>query len=175
MIERLSVRNRTISSLFVDGIDIIEPWGVETADSSGFFSLEDGIGYRHHVLAEDVTFDEKSYRANMRVQMPEGLWELQVDDRIVNGQTVLRKATLLCLNDSRFMDFVLRFRFKKEFIEEACILDDIIRHKSSNRYHQYQADDVKMKGKRFEVQLRGIGADSPGRSAILPAPVTRAI
>lgn len=28
---------------------IIYPWGVETADSDGFFSLEQGVGYRYRV------------------------------------------------------------------------------------------------------------------------------
>ena len=55
------IKNNTIHQLFADKSNLIFPWGIETADSSAFFSMEEGVGYRYRVLEQERFSDEKSF------------------------------------------------------------------------------------------------------------------
>lgn len=147
------IDNKVISKLFVQGKNIIEPWGIETADSSAFFSLEDGFGYRYKLLEENYAFDEKKYSAHIVNQMHEGQWQLDISDAIITGSQITRLAELTTFQDSFFMDFVMRFRFKKEFIKYAQISTDTFYHKNTNIYYQYPVDRVFLKGVDFDIQI----------------------
>lgn len=131
------IERGTISKLFKDGENIIYPWGFETADSSAFFSLEEGIGYRHEILEKSINTTDISFNAQYVVRMKEGLWKLEIEDEIHSSNRISRKAILTCLEKSCFMDFVLRFRFRKSFYPIAKIAGKEIPHKNSNIYHQY--------------------------------------
>ncbi len=145
--------DNTISQLLVDGIDLIKPWGIETADSSAFFSLEDGFGYRYTVIEEDGISSAHRFQKRMVVEMREGLWELTLDDCIVEPGRIARRAHLRCLRDSYFMDFVMRFRFRKELFTRATISNRHFEHRNTNIYHQYPVNTASLHGEHFSTNI----------------------
>lgn len=154
------IADNVISQLQFRGSNIINPWGFETADSSAFFSLEEGIGWRSKTLEQRYDYDEHRYRADLTVQMKEGRWALRVEDEIA-GDCVDRRVEALTLEESVFMDFVLRFRFKKAMIEYAEIAGKQYRHEGTNIYRQYPVDEVFLKGKGFDITLSILDREVP--------------
>ena len=146
------INKNVISELYYKGQNIINPWGFETADSSAFFSLEKGVGWRYKKLEETYNFDDFSFKANLITQMQEGKWQLSIDDNIEEN-TIIRKVEAITLEECFFMDFVMRFRFKKEFIEYAQISDKTYYHNDTNIYYQYPVDRVFLKGKGFDINI----------------------
>lgn len=147
-----NIDKNVISALYYKGTNIINPWGFETADSSAFFSLEKGVGWRYKKLEETYDFDDLNFKANLTTQMQEGKWKLSIDDKIEEN-TILRKVEATTLEECFFMDFVMRFRFKKEFIEYAQISDTTYYHNDTNIYYQYPVDKVFLKGKGFDINI----------------------
>ena len=146
------IDKNVISELYYKEQNIINPWGFETADSSAFYSLEDGLGYRYKVEEETYSHDDTTYKAKLITKMQEGKWKLRIDDNIKEN-TIMRKVEANTLEDSVFMDFVMRFRFKKEFIEYAKIADKKYYHSDTNVYYQYPVDKVFLKGKGFDINI----------------------
>ncbi|WP_035589104.1 hypothetical protein [Hippea jasoniae] len=147
------IDKNVISELYYNEQNIIYPWGFETADSSAFYSLEDGYGYRYKIISENIKFSDKYYKAKIVTKMKEGQWELNIDDKIIDDKTIERKVEAITLEDSFFMDFVVRFRFKKEFIEYVKIADKVIYHKNTNIYYQYPVEEVFLKGKELNIKI----------------------
>jgi hypothetical protein len=156
------IDKNVISELYYEGQNIINPWGFETADSSAFFSLEKGVGWRYEKLEEVYDFDDFSFKANLTTQMQEGKWKLSIDDNIKEN-TIIRKVEANTLEDCFFMDFVMRFRFKKEFIEYVQILDKTYYHNDTNIYYQYPVDKVFLKGKGFDINISVIDKIVPNK------------
>lgn len=163
MMLRWKIERRVISELFFNNENVINPWGIETADSSAFFSLEEGKGWRYQILKEDYLLNDKQYRAELITRMKEGLWSLEIKDNISEPNCVARKARLNCLEDSFFMDFVMRFRFKKEFIQYAEIAGKRYYHHDTNIYYQYPAEAVFLKGRDFDVTISVIDKKVPDK------------
>ena len=151
---RWKIERNVISELYYGNDNIILPWGVETADSSAFFSLEKGVGWRHKRVEETYRWDDMVYRANVTTKMKEGLWRLEVNDSIDEGGCLERRCEIECLEDSIFMDFVMRFRFRKVFFEYAEIAGNRYSHKNTNVYYQFPVDRVHLKGHSFGVEIR---------------------
>lgn len=147
------VEKNTIAKLFIDEDNIIFPWGVETADDSAFFSLEKGIGWRREILSEKYTSDNKTFNYEVTCKMNKGMWKIVGVDRIEQN-SIIRKIELECLEKTLLMDFVLRFRFKKEYFDHACICGETIKHLNSNIYHQRKTDNVSLHGKRYIVNVK---------------------
>jgi hypothetical protein len=147
------IENGVISKLFVQGENIINPWGFETADSSAFFSLEEGVGWRYQLLEKQINYDNKKFIANLEIKMKEGRWKLFIRDEIENENLLIRYVEAECLEDTVFMDFVMRFRFKKSFIDYALISNKKIYHNNTNIYYQYPVDNVLLKGSKFDVKI----------------------
>lgn len=156
------VENNVISNLFYKGVNLINPWGIETADSWSFFSMENGIGYRYEVLSQEISTTDKKLSAKFQIKMREGLWILETSDEILDNR-VLRTAKLTCLEDSLFMDFVVRFRFKRECFEQGLIGQETITHSASNIYHQHSVSEATLKGKDLEVTVNLIEAECLGK------------
>ena len=154
------INKNVIAELYHSGENIINPWGFETADSSAFFSLEKGVGYRHQKLSEVYSSSDEAYNAKITTKMKEGKWDLVIADYI-QDRTVVRKAELVTLEESVFMDFVMRFRFKKEFIEYTEIAGRKYYHHNTNVYYQYQVDHVFLKGKGFDIKISVLDANVP--------------
>lgn len=143
-----------ISSLKMrEAEQLINPWGIETADSWGFFSLEKNIGYRHFRTDKDTHREIKKSQLNLEVEMPEGHWIMRVADQLTE-KSVIRTVNLNTLKESWFMDFVMRFRFKKKYFDYAEIADKKIIHANSNVYHQYPVNEAWLKGKKYNVHLQ---------------------
>lgn len=157
-----NIKSGVIHDLNINGENIINPWGVETADSWAFFSLEKGVGYRHVIKDYKESITENIFNSTSHVQMKEGEWILTVRDEIVDNK-IIRKAKLLCLDDSYFMDFVVRFRFKREFFDKAMIAGKIINHDKRNIYHQYPVKEATLSGEKFEVKLKVKSAECLGK------------
>ncbi len=158
------IKNNVISKLYFHGVNIINPWGFETADSSSFFSLEKNIGWRYRILSEKYKYSSKLYSAYIMVEMKEGLWELFIDDKII-GKQIIRKVRANILEDSMFMDFVIRFRFKKDFIKNAEIANNIFYHKNSNIYHQFQEKKVILTSNIGTIKISLIDSIIPSKMA----------
>lgn len=154
------IEKNVISELYINDQNIIKPWGFETADSSAFFSLEKDIGWRYKKLSEKYDFNEKYNKAEVLTEMEEGKWHLNIDDQLKNNQ-IIRHIEATTLEDSYFMDFVMRFRFKKEFIEYAEINDNKYFHKNTNIYYQFPVDKVFLKGKGFDINISIINSIVP--------------
>lgn len=120
--------------------NIILPWGVETSDSSGFFTLNEK-GCRQRIIKKNLGVSEKSIKGFLEVELPHSHWKLEISEQF-NQNKIKRKNTLLCLEDSEFNDFVSRFRFKKEFIKSVEIAEKKLFHKNSNIYYQFPVKEV---------------------------------
>ncbi|MBB6091256.1 hypothetical protein HNQ60_000102 [Povalibacter uvarum] len=141
-----------IAELHHAGRNLIRPWGIETADSSGFFSLEPGIGYRHEREVEEYEGDHTRSASRHVVRMPEGYWSLRTAAR-VEGTVLHRQATLHSLEDTILMDFVMRFRFRREFFSTAQIAGKTIQHRRSDVYHQYAVRSARLDGPEMSVVI----------------------
>lgn len=155
-----AIDRNVVSSLTFQGKQLILPWGVETADSSAFFSMEEGIGYRHEIIAKEEIRTKSSRKTRIQCRMQEGRWSLEVDERI-EGDTIVRRAWLTCLEDTWFLDFVLRFRFLKEHLSTAIIDGKRIPHLDSNIYHQHPVDHVELRGADLGASLHVVDKTHP--------------
>lgn len=142
-----------ISGLKMGQDQLINPWGIETADSWGFFSLEKNIGYRHFRTDEIFMHENKRSNLDLKVEMPEGHWRLGMVDQLTEN-SIIRSVNLDTINASWFMDFVMRFRFKKSHFDYAEIAGQKIFHQNSNVYHQYPVDEAWLHGKNYRVKLK---------------------
>lgn len=148
------IKDGLIQELSVNGGEnLILPWGAETADEWSFFSLEKGVGYRHQRLNERLEWDEKNNNGNIECQMRQGHFRLQFEDRLLNDE-VLRSLSLETLESTVLMDFVLRFRFKKEFFPKALIAGNTFEHINSNVYHQFAVSEASLFGLDQKITIR---------------------
>lgn len=138
------IEDGIIKELIFDNKNIIKPWGFETADSSAFFSLEKDFGYRYKIISKNSFSDSYVNEGTLHVVMKEGSWLLRYKDEILNKSIIKRVYKITCLEDTFFMDFVTRFRFKKKFFVKAEIANKSIFHKNSNIYHQFPVSFVKL-------------------------------
>ncbi len=150
---RWEIINNTIARLYYNHQNIIKPWGIETADSSAFFSLEKDVGYRYKTLQQSIHHGTHTFCADIKTKMREGQWHLQVSDKITDAHNIIRRAEAVCLEDSYFMDFVMRFRFKKKFIKHAEIADKKIIHNNTNVYNQYPVNKVVLQGSDYKIKI----------------------
>ncbi len=148
-----SVERGVIRELRKDGTNFIRPWGIETADSRGFFSLEPEVGYRHTRLAEHCRADESRSLTQALVSMPEGLWRLTLEDQIETNDAISRVATLTSVADTVLMDFVVRMRFHKSLFHTARIADKTLEHRASDVYNQYPVRSAHLEGRDFSVRI----------------------
>ena len=148
-----NVERGVIRELRRDGTNFILPWGIETADSRGFFSLEPDVGYRHTRLAEHCLADAGRSLTTALVSMPEGLWRLNLEDEIAANDTVFRTATLTSVADTVLMDFVVRLRFRKSLFHTARIADKTIEHRASDVYSQHPVRSAHLEGRDFSVRI----------------------
>ena len=145
------VENGVIRELRYGDCNFIYPWGIETADSLGFFSLEQEIGYRHIREEERYSINGMASITSAIVRMPEGHWKLLLTDCIESSQVVYRTAELISLDDTVLMDFVMRFRFRKEYFHSAEIAGRTLEHRASDVYNQYPVRNARLNGHNFSV------------------------
>lgn len=136
----------------INGENIIEPWGFETADSYSFFSQETG-GYRNKIVERKVEATKTQNNAMYVVEMGEGRWRLNISEK-TDGRRILRRHTLTILEDSFLMDYVSRFCFRKKFFDIAVINGREIQHRKTNLYYQHPVREVELRGDRYSVKIK---------------------
>lgn len=138
--------------LKVNGEDIIMPWGIEFADSSAFFSLEDGFGYRYKLLEEHESVSASTRKVIQVIRMQEGLVRLELSEWIDSPTEIRRTAQLTCLEDTTLMDFVMRFRFTGRF-RVGYINDQVIPYRNSHIYHQFPVDTAALGDDDYTIRV----------------------
>lgn len=134
---KLDVDRGVVSALYISGKNLIFPWGIETADFSSFFSLENGVGYRYSSIRDVLDFDDTHFRREIVCDMRHGKWSLECEDRIVSEFRIARAAKITAIEDSFLMDFVVRFRIRKKYVTRAMIAGRSFVHAGTNIYYQY--------------------------------------
>ena len=157
---RWKIKGDVIQSVILDNEEIIKPWGFETADSSAFFSLEDGFGYRYQVCDSRQEVGPKRLMNIKQVKMAEGKWVLKTLDTLRAG-SINRRYEMKLLEESILMDFVVRFRIRKNHVRRALIDGNIIEHVNSNIYHQYPVSEVILEGHKYNFVFKIIEAVVP--------------
>jgi hypothetical protein len=147
-----NVTNRNIAALRFGGVDLIKPWGIEMADSWSFFSME-GNGYRHRIENETIEANPHKVRCYLEIKMTEGHLRLFTEDSIESENSVRRFAKLECLADSYLMDFVLRYRFRKELFRAVRIGSHTHEHLNENVYHQYADSTAHLIGDNLNASV----------------------
>lgn len=149
-----------IDSWVVDGHELIAPWGVECADARHFFSLTDG-GFGNRIVINERNLTLDSVGVNFQNRWGESLWELQTQDDWKDGRTIYRRAELTALSPMPLLDFVVRFRFLKKYIDYAMIAGERIAHRNTNIYHQYQSSSVTLYGSIGAIMINVNDANYP--------------
>ncbi len=160
-----AIDGRIITGLSANGVELIHPWGVETADSWAFFSLE-GNGYRHVIESERTTTTDFSHANELTVRMREGRFRLATQETMESPILIRRSARLECLEDSFFMDFVLRYRFRNDIFERAHLAGKWHSHANQNVYHQYRCEEAVLEGRAGSVSITTESCSAP--SAMVP-------
>ena len=62
-----------------------------------------------------------------------------------------REIELEALDDINLLDFVMRYRFRKECIKKAMIAGKEIIHQDSNKYYQFPVMSVELTGKLYKI------------------------
>ncbi len=150
-----------LRELCVDGRNAIRPWGVEFADSSAFYSLEDGEGYRYEVLESEETTGPKSREILQVVRMREGLVRVHLNERWDGTREIRHTCTLTCLEDTTLMDFVLRYRFLSARVPRGYIGGREVPFIGSSIYHQYPVDSAAVGNERYSVSVAVLGKTVP--------------
>ena len=161
------VKDNVIYELKYDGVNIIEPWGIETADTNSFFSLQDWFGYRYSVLNSEKRVSDMEYYQRQTVKMKDGLWKIETCDQFTGNHTMERMAKIECLEDSVFMDFVIRFRFKKELFQYAKIADKIITFNGTDKYYQFPVDEAFLVNDSYVVRISILDSET-AKNAFTP-------
>lgn len=156
-----TIENNTISALDFSGTNLIKPWGIELADSSSFYSLEDGFGLRYQILDQSLSSGDRTFKAKVKTRMSEGEWELSINDSIVDDKTVVRQSKLHCLKDTALMDFVVRFRFQSQYFNRGAISGREYEHRNTNVYYQFPTDRASLFGNKCSVTISILDCEMP--------------
>ena len=157
--DKFNINNNVLSEYFWHNKNVIMPWGVEFADSNSFFSMENGKGHRAQILYSESECQSSIYSFKYRIKMSEGLVEVIGADCICEDK-IIRKLKLTALEDSKLLDFVMRFRFNKDIYEIAEIDNKEIKYAGTNKYYQYKCDHVLLRGKYGNVIVRTLKAST---------------
>lgn len=152
---------KVLQELSVDGQNIIRPWGVEFADSSTFYSLEDGFGYRYDLLEHHESNSPLSHDVSQLIRMHEGLVRLELTETLSGAHEYRRTCTLTCIEDSTLMDFVLRYRFVAAKFPCGYIAGHILPFAGSCVYHQYPVDTAAVGNDAYSIRIEVIGKTVP--------------
>ncbi len=152
---------RVLCGLSLDGHNVIRPWGVEFADSSAFYSLEDGFGYRYQLLEEKETTGPLTRSLRQVLRLREGLVCLELTEGLVSPREFRRDCTLTCLEDTTLMDFVVRFRFLAADFPHGYIAGRVLPFVNRNVYHQYPVDEAAVGNDTCSIRVQVVGKTIP--------------
>ena len=141
-----------IKSIFIKNVNLIFPWGVEFADERSFFSLENTLCNKVDILEKDYKFGNGQMYFRYILKMYSGKIGLSGNDVINESENEIeREIELEALDDINLLDFVMRYRFRKECIKKAMIAGKEIIHQDSNKYYQFPVMSVELTGKLYKI------------------------
>jgi hypothetical protein len=152
---------KVLRELTMGGANVIRPWGVEFADSSAFYSLEDGFGYRYDLLEHRERTEGTRHEIAQVIRMKEGLVRLELDECLETPRSFRRSCRLICLEATVLMDFVLRFRFEASLFPFGSIAGRTFAYAGSCVYHQYPVDSAAVGNDRFSIRISVVGKTIP--------------
>lgn len=142
--------NGIIQKIFLNDMNVINPWSIEAADSYSAFRHSDKGLRVNTVNTHNATKDISN--GEITVKAKEGLWNIEYCDRI-SKSIIKRNACLITQYDSYLMDFVIRYRFLKKYFDYALINNTKILHNSSNKYYQYQTGKMELVGRKYSCLI----------------------
>lgn len=160
---QLSYKDYQLCSLCIDGSELALPWGIEFADETAFYSAERGVGYRYKEIVFDESVFESGCRKKSEVQLKEaclGLDSVYIEE---SPEVLMRTLDASVRKGGFLMDFVMRFRFLSSEVDYVDIADIRLMHNDSNKYYQYNVNEVALKlktGKVIKIELNEIIAPS---------------
>lgn len=150
-----------LQELSVDGCNVIRPWGVEFADSSTFYSMEDGFGYRYELLEQQETLRPLVREIRQLIRLREGLVRLELIEHLAGPHKFRRTCTLTCMEDTTLMDFVLRYRFLAAEFPRGYIAGRMLPFAGSCVYHQYPVAAAAVGNDRYSIRVEVVGETVP--------------
>lgn len=147
------INKSVINKVDFEPNNAIKPFGLETADSTSFYSLEDNVGYRYSSNTIKDDYSDSERKREEHVIANDGEWLIELNEFSTGNHSLTRIANLTALNESYLMDFVLRYRFDKDVFSSAYISDRKISHNSSNIYHQHDTRVVKLVGESCTAEI----------------------
>ena len=152
---------KVLRELSLNGQNIIRPWGVEFADSSTFYSLEDGFGYRYELLEHQESNGSLSHEIYQLIRLREGLVRLELTEFLAGPREFHRTCTLTCIEDTTLMDFVLRYRFLAAKFPRGYIAGHELPFAGSCVYHQYPVDTAAIGNDNYSICVEVVGKTVP--------------
>ena len=152
---------KVLRELSLDGRNIIRPWGVEFADSSAFYSLEDGFGYRYELLEHQESTGPSFRKIFQVVRMREGLVSVALTETLTGPRKFCSTCTLTCLENTTLMDFVLRYRFLASRFPRGYIAGRALSFVGSNVYHQYSVDSAAIGNSEYSIRVEVVDSTVP--------------
>jgi len=146
-----------VEKIYLGRNNIILPWGIETSDSKGFFTLNKK-GCREKIIKEEIKKNNDSILGFIKAELPNSKWRININEKYFKKK-ILRKNKLTCLSNCEFNDFVSRFRFKKEFIKSVEISGKKLFHKNSNIYYQFPVKEViinLVNGQKLKIKINSV-------------------
>ncbi|NBI29327.1 hypothetical protein [Chengkuizengella marina] len=145
-------KNSYLQELRKNEDNLIGSWGIETADSKSFLSLENG-GYDYKLIQCQRDISQFENKFNGEYEFHDGRFNLNIVDKVLDNK-VIRTNSIYSLKDSYFMDFVTRFQFNKSIFPIAELAGLKFEHKNEYINHQYETDKVKLYGPNYCVNIR---------------------
>ena len=136
-------------------------WGPETADRGSFFTLTD-LPRGCHVKPISLSTIPGGFTKRVEAEMAEGHWFLDLTVRH-EGSRIHVQQELICLAESVFQDFVVRFKFHRNSFETATIDGHFIKHKNRNIWHQYAARKAVLHGPHGIAQVSSLNSMTCGK------------
>ena len=159
--EEAEYGGKVLRELTLGGDNVIRPWGVEFADSSAFYSLEDGFGYRYDLLEHHERTEGSRHKVSQVIRMKEGFVRLELDERLETPRSFRRSCRLICLETTVLMDFVLRFRFEATLFPLGSIAGRTFPYAGSCVYHQFPVDSAAVGNDKFSLRVSVVNKTVP--------------
>ena len=155
----IKFNKNNIEKLFYKKKNIINPFDIEFADSYSFFTF-----HKNRTNCEYKIINYKTKKIFLetvnKIKMKEGKGILK-NKSFLKQNVLIRESEYNLLESSALLDFVQRYRFKKELFGYGIINDKKIKHKNKNKYYLFETDEVRLFSKDFYIKISFLGSEFP--------------